>query len=48
VGVCSSRKPELVSYVSSHRFLRTQPPRASAMMVLLTEGVRRCQLATSS
>ena len=48
VGVCSSRKPELVSYVCSHRFRRTQPPRASSMMVLLTECVRRCQLATSS
>ena len=48
MGVCSSRKPELVSYVSSHRFLRTQPPRASSMMAVLTEGVRRCQLATSS
>jgi hypothetical protein len=48
VGVCSSRKPELVSYVSSHHFLQSQPPRASFMMVFLAEGVRRCQLATSS
>ena len=48
MGICSSRKPELVSYFSSHRFLWTQPPRASSRMVLLTEGVRRCQPATSS